>query len=217
MQQSFPSTRPRTDRRTGRSIGLLGGSFNPAHAGHLHISIEAMARLGLDEIWWLVSPHNPLKSATDLADYATRVAHAKELTQKADFIKISQFEHDNGYQYSVDTIRALKRHYPQLQFVWLMGADNLTHFHRWRAWQTLAGLLPIAIFDRAPFTFSPLASRFCTRYRRARIKEQRSLTLATKQSPAWCFIHMPRHPLSATFLRKSLGEKAFLPHNSNKK
>lgn len=207
----------RTGSRTGLRIGLLGGSFNPAHAGHLHISVEAMARLGLDEVWWLVSPHNPLKSANDLADYETRVACAKTLTASLPFIYISTIEAEKHWRYSIDSVRGLKHLYPKIEFVWLMGADNLVHFHCWRAWQILASTLPIAIFDRAPFTFSPLASRFCIRFAKRRIKEHLSLTLPAKQSPAWCFIHMPRHPLSATFLRKSLGEKAFYPHTSGKK
>lgn len=199
-------------QKNGRRIGLLGGSFNPAHAGHVHIALEAKKQLNLSEVWWLVAPHNPLKSAADLVSYPVRVAQAKSLTAPYPFIHVSTIEEVNHWRYSIDTVRGLKRLYPTTRFVWLMGADNLAYFHRWRDWQSFAFLLPIAIFDRAPFTFLPLASKFAHRFKQQRICERARHTLTDKSGPAWCFIHMRRHEISATFLRKTLGENAFLPH-----
>lgn len=195
-----------------RRIGLLGGSFNPAHAGHVHISHEAMKRLGLDEIWWLVSPHNPLKKKDDLADYATRLQHAKQLTAHTR-IRVMDVEQREGLQYSIDTIRYLIRHHRRTQFVWLMGADNLAGFHRWRAWRRIAALLPIAVLDRAPDALRALHGRFARQFRTRRLSATQARELATTPRPAWVYLSIPRHPQSATQLRKTLGRAAFLVHN----
>lgn len=200
-------------RRTRRRIGLLGGSFNPAHAGHVHLSMEALKTLGLDEVWWLVSPANPLKSASDLAAYTQRLASARHMAQACGRIRVSSIEAEHGWRYTIDTVRGLVRRYPHTQFVWLMGADNLMHFHRWRRWVALARAVPIAVFDRAPFTFAALPSRFALRFARRRLAESLARQLVHRQAPAWVFVHMRRHPLSATFLRNSLGAQAFFGHN----
>lgn len=197
-----------------RRIGLLGGSFNPAHAGHLHVSLEALKRLRLDEVWWLVSPQNPLKSPRDMAAYDTRLASAAEVIAGHRRIRVSAIESQQGWRYTIDTVRGLQRLYPGTRFVWLMGADNLAHFHRWRAWAALAGRIPIAVFDRAPFSFAALGSRFALRYGRCRIDERDAALLPYKKAPHWAYIHMKRHPLSSTTLRNSLGEAAFLRHTN---
>ncbi|MFZ4125353.1 MAG: nicotinate-nucleotide adenylyltransferase [Rickettsiales bacterium] len=194
-----------------RRIGLLGGSFNPAHEGHLHITLEAIKRLGLDEVWWLVSPHNPLKKKTDLAEYEARFVSARAIANHPR-IKVLDIEARNALYYSIDTIRFLQKHARGTQFVWLMGADNLQHFHRWRAWREIFARLPIAIIDRAPYAFSALHSLAALRYRHKRVTNSR-LLLRVKTLPAWAYISIPRHPQSATALRKSLGAKAFLRHN----
>ncbi|MBN8543848.1 MAG: nicotinate (nicotinamide) nucleotide adenylyltransferase [Alphaproteobacteria bacterium] len=194
-----------------RRIGLLGGSFNPAHEGHLHITLEAIKRLGLDEVWWLVSPHNPLKKKADLAEYESRFASAQTIATHP-HIKVLDIEARNALYYSIDTIRHLQRRTRGTQFVWLMGADNLQHFHRWRAWREIFARLPIAIIDRAPYAFSALHNLAALRYRHKRITNSR-LLLRGKTLPAWAYISIPRHPQSATALRKSLGAKAFLRHN----
>lgn len=185
-----------------KRIGLLGGSFNPAHAGHLHLSLEALKSLGLDEVWWLVSPANPLKSRSELADYDKRLKSAQHIAQHP-HIRVTDIEARHGWRYTYDTICGLQHLYPRTKFVWLMGADNLAHFHRWRRWQALAACIPIAVFDRTPFTFSALPSRFAMRYRRQRINESQARGLIHRQAPAWAYVHMRRHPLSATQLRNA--------------
>ncbi len=194
-----------------RRIGLLGGSFNPAHDGHLHISLEALKRLQLDEVWWLVSPRNPLKSAADLADYPLRMAHAIALTPHPR-IRVLGIEHTFKLAYTVDTIRFLQQRHRDTRFVWLMGADNLAGFHRWRAWKAIAGRVPIAILDRAPFALKALHGRFALRFAATRLPAAHAALLANKAAPAWVYLTIPRHPLSATQLRKTLGKDAWVRH-----
>lgn len=196
-----------------RSIGLLGGSFNPAHAGHLHLSHEAFKRLKLDAVWWLVSPQNPLKAKNDMADYDTRLAFAKQLAAPHPYITVSDIEAERSLYYTIDTVAALQQAYPDIQFVWLMGADNLAQFTRWKSWQTLFERIPIAVFDRAPFSYSALSSKAAIRYRRFRLSERNASLLAHTPAPCWLYGFMPRHALSSTQLRNSLGTKAFLSHN----
>lgn len=196
-----------------RTIGLLGGSFNPAHAGHVHLSQEAIRRLKLDAVWWLVSPQNPLKAKKDLAPYDQRLAYAQQITAPLQQIHVSDFEAKHGLQYSIDTIAALQKNYPQLRFVWLMGADNLMNFHQWRQWQTFFERLPIAVFDRAPFSHRALHSKAALRYRQWRVASRHAARLAHYGPRHWVYCFMPRHPLSATALRKTLGKRFHLPHN----
>lgn len=194
-----------------RRVGLLGGSFNPAHAGHLHISLEALKRLGLDEIWWLVSPKNPLKQSADLAPYTQRLETARNMaTHPA--IRVLDIEERAGLYYTIDTLVYVKRHHPNTQFVWLMGADNLAHFHRWRAWRQIAALVPIAVLDRAPYALRALHAPFATLLKRRRLRERDAAGIANAATPAWVYLTIPRHPLSATQLRKSLGRGAFMVH-----
>lgn len=166
----------------------------------------------LDEIWWLVAPQNPLKSTADMAAYDMRVASAEAMIEGHARIRVSRIEAVQGWRYSIDTVRGLKRLYPRTQFVWLMGADNLAHFHRWRRWVALARTVPIAVFDRAPFTLSSLGARFAVRFARNRLPESSAHMLAASAAPKWAYIHMLRHPESSTALRKSLGEAAFFRH-----
>jgi nicotinate-nucleotide adenylyltransferase len=131
-----------------KPTGLLGGSFNPAHAGHRHISLSAIDALGLDEVWWLVSPGNPLKAdATDMAPLAARLASARRTARHAP-IRPSAIEQRLGTRYTVDTLAKLVRRYPDRRFIWLMGADNLAQFHRWRQWRRIARTVPIAVIAR---------------------------------------------------------------------
>lgn len=197
-----------------KRIGLLGGSFNPAHAGHLHISLEALKRLQLDEIWWLVSPHNPLKSRSELADYALRLKQAQALAQHPS-IRVMDVEQREGLSYTIDTLRFLTHRYPRTQFVWLMGADNLAHFHRWRDWHGIAATLPIAVLDRAPYALRALHGPFARTYAAARLGVSQGPLLADTPPAAWMYLPIPRNPLSASYLRKTLGDAAFLGHNSH--
>lgn len=195
-----------------RRIGLLGGSFNPAHEGHLHISREALKRLKLDEVWWLVSPANPLKRAADLAPYATRLAIARDMAADP-HIRVLDIEQRRALHYTIDSIRFLKERHPRTKFVWLMGADNLAFFHRWREWQAITRLVPIAVLDRAPYAFRALHGRFATRLAKWRLSARAAESLASQPPPAWSYLLIRRHPLSATILRKKLGRDAFLRHN----
>lgn len=196
----------------GKRIGLLGGSFNPAHAGHLHISLEALKRLQLDEIWWLVSPQNPLKASDEMADYATRLAHAKIVAQHPR-IRVLDVEARHQLYYTIDTLTYLQAHYPH-RFVWLMGADNLASFHRWRQWRAIAARAPIAVLDRAPYGLKALHGRFAGRLARFRLPERDAPLLASAVAPAWIYLSIPRHPMSATYLRKTLGKDAYLGHTT---
>src|SRR4051794_25183866 len=129
-------------------IGLLGGSFNPAHRGHRHISLQALRALGLDEVWWLVSPGNPLKEgAKDMAPFAARLASAEHMA-KHSRIRASDCEQREGTRYTIDTVRRLKGRHPEHRFIWLLGSDTLPNFHKWRDWRDLARELPIAVIRR---------------------------------------------------------------------
>ncbi len=191
-------------------IGLLGGSFNPAHAGHVHISLEALKRLQLDYVWWLVSPANPLKDPATLAPFEQRYDHAAALTARHPRLAVSDIEQRYRLHYTHQSVQFIRQRFPQHRFVWLMGGDNLAGFHHWEHWERIAERMPIAVLDRAPFTHHALHCPFATRYAHRRVLPQR---LAVASVPAWSFLFIRRHPESATRLRKILGKHAFLGHN----
>ena len=187
----------------GMRIGLLGGSFNPPHAGHLHISMVALRRLRLDAVWWLVTPGNPLKDTRDLAPLAERVAAARAKACHPR-IKVSGIEAALGTRYTVDTLAALQVRAPGVRFVWLMGADNLAQFQRWRDWRRIAALMPFAVIDRPEATLSATHSRAAIALAADRVPECAAATLAMRAPPAWCFLHGPRSELSSTRLRAKI-------------
>jgi nicotinate-nucleotide adenylyltransferase len=187
-------------------IGLLGGSFNPAHEGHLHISLVALKRLGLDQIWWLVTPGNPLKGKVMLPELAKRVAAAREIARHPRIV-VTGFEAAQGSAYTIGALRFLKRRFPNVSFVWLMGADNLPSFHRWRAWEELFGMVPIAVLDRPGFRLRARASRAAQRFARAEIDESDAPGLASLKPPAWTLLTLPLSSLSSTALRDGNGDK----------
>ena len=191
-------------RHPYKVIALLGGSFNPAHDGHVHISKQALMKVGVDEVWWLVSPQNPLKSSRHMASYAERFASASALTRSQPAIKVSDYEARAGTRYTIDTLRALQRAYPHYRFIWLMGADNLVQFHRWKHWRAIASLMPIAVFDRSPSQYSALRSQAASALHYAKIPESCARLLAHLPAPAWCYLHIPRSTLSSTQIRKNL-------------
>lgn len=182
-------------------IGLLGGSFNPAHEGHLHVSMEALKRLQLDYVWWLVSPQNPLKPAKGMAAYEKRFASAVEVTKGQKRIKVSAFEKEHGLYFTHATLRALKKRHPGITFVWLMGADNLASFHRWQKWRDIVNLAPVAIFDRAPFSHKALRKKAATAMRLQRLAEHAIASLPEKPGH-WAYVLMRRHPASSTAIRE---------------
>ena len=183
-------------------IGLLGGSFNPAHEGHLHISQEALKRLKLDQVWWLVSPQNPLKSKNNMASYAERFASAQQVTKHDRRIIISDFEKRNCLTYTYETLSAIKKHYPKIKFVWIMGADNLAGFHRWQKWQEILKIMPIVVFDRAPFSHTALRTRAAQALHKMRLSEKIVSAIADKPKHwAYMYILSRRHPASSTEIR----------------
>jgi nicotinate-nucleotide adenylyltransferase len=183
-------------------IGLLGGSFNPPHAAHLLISKTALRRLNLDRVWWLVSPGNPLKDARELAPLEKRIEQARALIDDRRIVPTG-VEADLKTGYTVDTIRALQARSPNARFVWLMGADNLAQFHRWKGWRRIAGRVPIAVFDRPEASHTALRSRAALTLAADRIDESDAGVLAGLEPPAWTFIHGPKSPLSSTALRRA--------------
>jgi len=189
------------DRR-GLRIGLMGGSFNPAHDGHRHIALLALRRLGLDEIWWLVSPQNPLKSRDGMAAFPDRFASALRVARHPR-IRPTDVELRLGTHFTADTLVALRRRCPGTKFVWIMGADNLIDFHRWERASLILHSSVIAIFDRPTYSLKALASRTAKRFGRKRVSERRSRQLPGLRPPAWVFLHSRRHPASATRIRQA--------------
>jgi ribosome silencing factor RsfS/YbeB/iojap/nicotinate (nicotinamide) nucleotide adenylyltransferase len=191
---------PGVPRDTRRRIGLLGGSFNPAHEGHRHLSLEALKRLGLDEVWWLVSPQNPLKSDDGMEPLATRLARAKQLAHHSR-IKVEAPELLLGTRYTLDTVRALNQLYPHAHFVWLMGADILPQLVDWQGWRELFAEIPIAAFARPGWSYAALQSAAPRAFARYRIAAGRVRMLASCPPPAWCFIPGRLDSHSATAIR----------------
>lgn len=191
-------------RHDSSRIGLLGGSFNPAHEGHREISLVALKRLQLDAVWWLVSPGNPLKQANDYAPYDERLRTARKVSDHPRII-ISNFEERKGLQYTVDTLETLTALWPQIAFVWLMGADSMASFHRWRDWREIARLAPFAVFNRPGFEASWSSSPAAGALEAFRLEADAAPRLAGAEPPAWVFIDEPKNPLSSTAIREKSG------------
>ncbi len=188
----------------GLRIGLFGGTFNPAHAGHRMASLTALRRLQLDRVWWLVTPGNPLKDNHALPPLQQRIATARELADHAR-IHVTGIEATLRTRYTADTLRALMRRCPGVRFVWVMGSDNLASFHRWNEWRAIARMMPIAVIDRPGSTHRSIASPAANWMARWRLPENQGAALPVRTPPAWVFLHGRRSDLSSTYLR-SLAE-----------
>nr|WP_090021067.1 nicotinate-nucleotide adenylyltransferase [Limimonas halophila] len=185
----------------GQRIGLLGGSFNPAHGGHRTISEEALRRLELDAVWWLVSPQNPLKPKAGMAPLAARVASAQRVVGDHPRIRVTTLEDALGTLYTLDTLNAVTRRMPGVRFVWLMGADNLFQIDRWAHWERIFERVPVAVFNRPHYSQTVRSAKAAHRFRRVRLPERTAARLAETPPPAWVFLHQPQDPRSATAIR----------------
>ena len=188
----------------GRRIGLLGGSFDPPHAGHVHITLEALRRFQLDEVWWLVSPGNPLKSRGP-APLEERLAAARRLMVHPR-VRVTDLERKLGTRYTAATLAGLHQKYPAARFVWLMGADNLADFHLWDRWRDIFQTVPIGVLARPGDRISARLSPAARHFRFAKLKSREASVLARMQAPAWCFVNVPMLPISSTALRAAAAE-----------
>ncbi|WP_075291967.1 nicotinate-nucleotide adenylyltransferase [Pararhizobium arenae] len=187
----------------GMRVGLFGGSFNPPHAGHQLVADIALRRLKLDQLWWMVTPGNPLKSRNQLAPLCERIALCEKIAHDPR-IKVTAFEQGFGQSYTARTLEKIRQKNRGVRFVWIMGADNLKSFHLWQDWQTIAKTYPIAVIDRPGATLSYLSSKMAKTFDYARVDEEDAANLASRAAPAWTFIHGPRSPLSSTALRTKM-------------
>ena len=182
-------------------IGLLGGSFNPAHEGHRHISLLALKQLRLDQVWWLVSPQNPLKPTVGMAPFGERMAMAAEVAAADDRILVTDLEHRLGTRFAVDTLEILIKEQPSTRFVWIMGADILAEFPRWKNWRARFDMVSIAVFDRAPYSMKARAGEAARCFASKRTATRHARKLADRQPPAWTYFSIPLHSATATKLR----------------
>ncbi|MEQ8746096.1 nicotinate-nucleotide adenylyltransferase [Pyruvatibacter sp.] len=188
----------------GLRIGLLGGSFNPAHDAHRHISLVALRHLNLHQVWWLVSPQNPLKSERGMAPFEQRMQSARDMAQHP-AIRVTDMETQLGTRYTADTVRALTRRAPATHFVWLMGADNLLSFPRWHQWTRLMHSVPVAVIARPGYSLKARLSHAATRYAHSQYCVEAAAHLPGAKPPAWVFIEDQPNTLSSTRLRQELG------------
>ena len=184
----------------GLRIGLLGGSFNPAHEGHLHISLEAMKCLRLDQVWWLVSPQNPLKPHTHMAPFEKRLASAQAMAAHPG-VRVTDIECKLGTTFTVDTVTALTTLGPLVHFVLLMGADNFVQLPAWREWERIMYTIPVAVLARPGFTCAASLGKAAKRFEQDRIAAESARLLPLLDPPTWVFLPSPLHAASSTALR----------------
>ena len=191
------------DLAPGMRVGLFGGSFNPTHEGHAHVAETARKRLGLDRVIWLISPQNPLKSKDETTAVAARMAQARRFARGPAMI-VSDAESRMGSQYTIDTLRILKARFPGVDFVWIMGADSLATFHRWRGWTQIMHEAPVAVVSRPWISLKSRFSPAARRFQHARVSSQQARSLVGLKAPAWVFLRGPFNFLSSTALRERL-------------
>ncbi len=189
-------------RAAGLRVGLFGGTFNPPHEGHRLASLIALSRLGLDRVWWLVTPGNPLKQNNGLPDLAERMAAARDMARHPR-IDVTGFEAEIGARYTADTIGWLRRRCPDTRFVWIMGADNLAGFNRWRNWRGIADMVGVAVVDRPASTLRATRSPAGAYLSAFQLREHEAVDLPNLKPPAFVFLHGPRSDMSSTRLREA--------------
>lgn len=195
MKAGFPQA------AKGMVIGLLGGSFDPAHRGHVHITREAIKRMGLDRVWWLVSPGNPLK-ARGPAPLDERMARARAVMDDPRVV-VTDLERRLGTRYTAETLERLQAIYPGVRFVWLMGADNLVQFHRWERWEDILRMVPVGVLARPGWGVAARTSRAARIFREHGV--DRGEALRMRDAPAWCFVNLPMDGSSSTAIRAAGG------------
>lgn len=183
------------------AIGLLGGSFNPPHDGHRHISKLALRRLGLNRIWWLVSPGNPLKDKSELWSLEKRLAQCIEVSNHPR-IDVTAFESERTSVYTIDTLRYLQERFPDTKFVWIMGADNLAQFHKWKSWKEIFESIPVVVVDRPSFRYRALSSRTAHYYDWCYLESANLKDFAYLEPPVWTFMTIPLSDKSSTAIRE---------------
>ena len=184
-------------------IGLFGGSFNPAHAGHRMVALYALKRLQLDWVWWLVSPQNPLKDIRETGEYETRLAQTKTIAKHPRF-KVTSLEKQIHSRNTAQTLDALKQAMSQAHFVWIMGADSFRDLDKWHDWNHIIKTLPIAVLARPGYSLRALGGQASLRYANTRVSNEQSGLLAKRAAPAWVFISMPLRPESSTAIRQNV-------------
>jgi len=193
MRHGLPYARP------GQVVGLLGGSFDPAHAGHAHITREALKRFGLDSVWWLVSPGNPLKEHGP-APMADRLSRARDVMAHP-AVTVTDIEAHTGTRYTAQTLEALFHLYPGVRFVWLMGADNLEGFHHWQRWDWIMENVPVGVIARPGDRVAARTSVAAQRFKRFRLRGRDAGCLARTDPPAWCLVNVPMVDHSSSAIR----------------
>ncbi|WP_170365289.1 nicotinate-nucleotide adenylyltransferase [Ruegeria arenilitoris] len=197
LRSAIPYARP------GQVVGLFGGSFDPPHQGHVHVTLEAMKAFGLDRVWWLVSPGNPLKSRGP-APIDQRVEAARSIMQHPK-VEVTDIEDLTGTRATADTLAAVRRLYPQVRFVWLMGADNLAQFHKWKDWRLIMDTVPVGVVARPGDRISARMSPAARVYSKYRIDGTARHLLGRADAPAWCFVNVPMVDVSSTQIRSKGG------------
>ncbi|HVY13470.1 MAG TPA: nicotinate-nucleotide adenylyltransferase [Alphaproteobacteria bacterium] len=187
----------------GLRIGILGGSFNPAHEGHLHISLLALKKLRLHAVWWLVSPQNPLKSEQGMAPFAERLKGAQRMAKPHPQIIVTDIEARLGTRFTADTLQKLRARFPATRFVWLMGADNLVQIPRWQRWESIFKMVDIAVFRRPPYFVSAFHGLAATRFAKSRLDARKARLLGTAPKTQWILFNNRLHTASATRIRQS--------------
>jgi nicotinate-nucleotide adenylyltransferase len=191
----------------GMRIGLFGGTFDPPHEAHLAACLLAMKKLGLDRVWWLVTPGNPLKDKKELTPLADRIRAIKDFARDPRIV-VTGFEEAIGSHYTFQTVSFLRRRCPGVRFVWIMGADNLRSFHRWQNWKGIARMIPIAVVDRLVPDLSATGGIAAQALGRWRVPESGVKTLPDRRPPAWAYLHGLKSGLSSTALRRKAQHKA---------